>query len=43
MVLIIVTSIFPSEKIIEVKKKYDEIQQKFSLPSFIKLKLMGLR
>jgi len=43
MVLIMVTSLFPPEKGMEVQKKYDEIQQKFPLPSFIKLKKIGLR
>jgi len=42
MVLIMVTSLFPPEKGMEVQKKYDEIQQKFPLPSFIKLKKVGL-
>ena len=43
MVLIMVTSLFPPEKGMEVQKKYGEIQQKFPLPSFIKMKKMGLR
>jgi len=43
MVLIMVTSLFPPEKGMEVQKKYDEIQQKFPLPSSIKLKKVGLR
>ena len=43
MVLIMVTSMFPPEKGMEVQKKYNEIQQKFPLPSSIKLKKIGLR
>jgi len=43
MVLIMVTSLFPPEKGMEVQKKLIEIQQKFPLPSFIKLKKIGLR
>jgi len=43
MVLIMVTSMFPPEKGMEVQKKYNEIQQKFPLPSSIKLKKVGLR
>jgi len=43
MVLIMVTSLFPAEKGMEVQKKYGEIQSKFTLPSFIKLKKIGLR
>ena len=43
MVLIMVTSLFPPEKGMEVQKKFAEIQQKFPLPSFIKLKKIGLR
>ena len=43
MVLIMVTSIFPSEKGVEVQRKYNEIQEKFPLPPFIKQKQMGLR
>ena len=42
MVLIMVTSIFPPEKGMEVQKKYAEIQQKFPLPSFVKEKKMGM-
>ena len=43
MVLIVVNSIFPSEKSNEVKQKYNEIIEKFPLPSYIKHKLSGLR
>jgi len=43
MVLIMVTSMFPLEKLMEVMKKFNEIQQKFPLPSSIKLKKVGLR
>ena len=43
MVLIMVTSMFPPEKVMEVMKKFNEIQQKFSLPSSIKEKKIGLR
>ena len=43
MVLIMVTSMFPPEKGMEVQKKYYEIQQKLPLPSSIKLKKIGLR
>jgi len=43
MVLIMVTSLFPPEKGMEVQKKFIEIQQKFPLPSSIKLKKIGLR
>lgn len=43
MVLIMVTSMFPLEKLMEVIKKFNEIQQKFPLPSSIKLKKVGLR
>jgi len=43
MVLIMVTSLFPPEKGMEVMKKYNEIQSKFPLPSFIKQKKVGLR
>ena len=43
MVLIIVTSIFPSQSSNEVKQKYNEIQKKHSLPPFIIEKLSGLR
>lgn len=43
MVLIMVTSMFPPGKGGEVVKKFNEIQQKFPLPSSIKLKKMGLR
>ena len=43
MVLIIVTSIFPSQSSNEVKQKYNEIQEKHPLPPFIKQKLSGLR
>ena len=43
MVLIMVTSMFPAEKVGEVMKKFNEIQQKYSLPSSIKLKKIGLR
>ena len=43
MVLIMVTSLFPPEKGKEVQKKYDEIQSKFPMPSFIKQKKLGLR
>ena len=42
-VLILVTSIFPSEKGVEVQRKYNEIQQKFPLPPFLKQKRMGVR
>jgi len=42
MVLIMVTSLFPPEKGVEVLRKNDEIQQRFPLPSFIKLKKVGL-
>jgi len=34
---------FPAEKVGEVMKKFNEIQQKYSLPSSIKLKKIGLR
>ena len=43
MVLIIVTSVFPPEKGVEVQRKYNEIQEKYPLPSYIKEKQMGLR
>jgi len=43
MVLIMVTSMFPPEKGMEVMKKLNEIQPKFPLPSSIKLKKVGLR
>ena len=43
MVLIMVTSVFSSEKGVEVQQKYNEIQEKFPLPPFIKQKQMGLR
>ena len=43
MVLIMVTSLFPPENGIEIQKKYNEIQEKYPLPSFIKQKKMGLR
>ena len=43
MVLIMVTSIFPSERADEVKKKYNEIQEKLPLPSYMKQKMSGLR
>ena len=43
VVLIMVTSVFPSEKGLEVQRKYDEIQGKFPLPSFVKQKLLGLK
>jgi hypothetical protein len=43
VVLIVVTSIFPSEKGIEIQRKYTEIQEKFPLPPFIKQKQMDLR
>jgi hypothetical protein len=34
---------FPPEKGAEVMKKFNEIQQKFPLPSSVKLKKVGLR
>jgi hypothetical protein len=43
MVLIMVTSMFPPEKVTEFLNKYNEIQPKFPLPSSIKLKKVGLR
>jgi hypothetical protein len=43
MVLIMVTSMFPPEKLTEVLKKYNEIQPRFPLPSSIKLKKVGIR
>jgi hypothetical protein len=43
MVLVVVTSLFPPEKGMEVQIKYEEVQKKFPLPSFIKLKKVGLR
>jgi hypothetical protein len=42
-VLIMVTSMFPSEKGVEVQRKYNEIQKKFPLPPFVKQKQMGVR
>jgi hypothetical protein len=42
-VLIMVTSVFPSEKGVEIQRKYNEIQKKFPLPPFVKQKQMGLR
>ena len=38
MVLIMVTSLLPSEKGKEVQKKFNEIQSKFPMPSSIKQK-----
>ena len=43
MVLIMVTSVFPSEKGVEVQRKYNEIKEKIPLPLFMKQKLMGVR
>jgi len=43
LVLIIVTSIFPSEKGVEVQRKYNEVHKKFPLPPFVKQKQMGIR
>ena len=43
MVLIMVTSVFPSEKGVEVGRKYNEIKEKFPLPPFVKQKRMGVR
>jgi hypothetical protein len=43
MVLIMVTSLFPPEKGKEVQKKFNEIQSKFPMPSYIKQKKLGLR
>ena len=43
MVLIMVTSVFPPEKGVEVQRKYNEIQGKYPLPACIKQKQMGLR
>jgi hypothetical protein len=43
MVLIMVTSMFPPEKLTDVMKKFNEIQPKFPLPPSIKLKKVGLR
>ena len=38
-----VTSVFPSEKGVEVQRKYNEIQKNFPLPPFVKQKQMGIR
>ena len=43
MVLIMVTAMFPPEKGMDVQKKYNEIQSKFLLPSFLKQKKLGMR
>ncbi len=43
MVLIMVTSMFPPEKLTDVMKKYNEIQPDFPLPSSIRGKKVGLR
>jgi hypothetical protein len=43
VVLIIVSSVFPSEKGSEVRQKYEEIQENFPLPTFIKQKQVGVR
>ena len=43
MVLIMVTTLIPLEKGSQVRRKYNEIQEKYPLPSFIKQKIMGLR
>ena len=43
MALIMVTSLFPTDKIGEGQKIYNEIQEKHPLPSFIKQKQGGMR
>jgi len=43
VVLIVVTSVFPSEKGGEVRQKYNEIQTNFPLPSFVRQKQVGVR
>lgn len=43
MVLIMVTSIFSSEKAVEVQRKYNEVYENFPLPPFVKQKQMGIR
>lgn len=43
MVLIMVTSIFPSEKAVQVLRKYNEVHENFPLPPFVKQKQMGIR
>jgi hypothetical protein len=43
MVLIMATSLFPPDKGKEVQKKFNEIQSKCPMPSFIKQKNLSLR
>jgi hypothetical protein len=43
LTLIIVTSLIPPDKASETLKKYNEIQEKYPLPSYIKQKVSGLR
>ena len=43
VVLIMVTSVFPSEKGVVIQSKYNEIHKKYPLPLCIKQKQLGLR